>query len=239
MPEQGIPLVEHQSMLSFEEIVEIVREAIKHGITKIRLTGGEPLVRKGIVDLVRMIAEIPGVEDLAMTTNGILLSKFAGELKQAGLMRLNISLDTIDEDKYSLITRGGKLTDVFRGIEKAKMLGFNPIKINCVVLNSSDEPDAKLVKKFADSQDIKVRFIHQMDLETGHFSKVEGGEGGNCKSCNRIRLTATGDFKPCLFNDAGFSVKKLGVKDALEQAVKNKPLSGSKNKSGKFYNIGG
>lgn len=239
MPAEGPNFMDHNDLLSFEEIVEVVKETVKNGITKIRLTGGEPLVRNGIVDLVKMIAEINGVEDLTMTTNGILLKKYAKPLKLAGLNRVNISLDTLNADKYADITRGGKLEAVFAGINEAKEVGFNPIKINCVVLNSSDEPDALAVKKYAIENDFKIRFIHQMDLKTGHFSKVEGGEGGDCKSCNRIRLSATGGFKPCLFNDSCFNIKEHGIEGALEKAVQCKPQSGSKNKSGKFYNIGG
>lgn len=239
MPADGIELMNHEDLLSFDEIVDVVKQAVHNGITKIRLTGGEPLVRKGIVDLVRMISALNGVEDLSMTTNGILLEKYAMELKEAGLKRVNISLDTVDELKYSDITRGGRLNDVFTGIDKAIEVGFDPIKINCVVMDSANEPDALEVKKYAESKGLKVRFIHQMDLETGHFSKVEGGEGGDCKSCNRLRLSATGGFKPCLFNNACFNVKEFGIQGALERAVECKPRSGSKNNSGKFYNIGG
>lgn len=239
MPAEGIQLMKHEDLLSFEEIVEIVEQAVENGITKIRLTGGEPLVRKGIVDLVRMIAAIPGVEDLAMTTNGILLERYAEALKAAGLKRVNVSLDTLNKDKYAAITRGGNLDEVFRGIEKAKEVGFEPVKINCVVLKNSDEPEAQQVKKFAEAKGLSVRFIHQMDLETGEFSKVEGGEGGDCKSCNRLRLTATGGFKPCLFNDSCFNVKEYGIQGALDKAVACKPKAGTKSQSGKFYNIGG
>jgi GTP 3',8-cyclase len=239
MPADGIDLMHHDDLLSFEEIVEVVKATVKKGITKIRLTGGEPLVRKGIISLVEMIARVDGVEDLSMTTNGILLEQYAEALKAAGLNRVNVSLDTLDEKKYAAITRGGKLNDVLRGIQKAKEVGFSPIKINCVVMNSSDEKDALAVKAYAQAEGLSVRFIHQMDLETGHFSKVEGGEGGDCKSCNRIRLSANGGFKPCLFNDACFNVKQFGIEHALERAVECKPLSGTRNLSGKFYNIGG
>jgi len=239
MPADGIELMDHDDILSFEEIVEVVKQSVHNGITKVRLTGGEPLVRKGIVDLVQMIAEINGIEDLSMTTNGTLLEQFAQPLKEAGLKRLNISLDTLDPECYTDLTRGGSIESVFRGIEAAQNAGFDPIKINCVIMKSSDEPDALAVKKFAEANRLSIRFIHQMDLRTGEFSKVEGGEGGDCKSCNRIRLTANGGFKPCLFNDQCFNVKEYGVKSALEKAIEAKPRSGSKNLSGKFYNIGG
>jgi cyclic pyranopterin phosphate synthase len=174
-----------------------------------------------------------------MTTNGILLSQFAKELRVAGLKRVNISLDTMDAEKYRFITRGGDIESVFHGIEAAWDAGLTPIKLNCVIFGSSDEPDAKAVAEFAKANGFKVQFIHQMDLETGHFSRVEGGEGGNCKSCNRLRLTANGCVKPCLFNEKGYNVREFGSDKAFHLAIDNKPLCGSKNRSGKFYNIGG
>ncbi len=239
MPAEGIELMQHDDILSFEEIVDVVKTGVKNGITKVRLTGGEPLVRKGIVDLVRMIAEIDGIEDLAMTTNGTLLEQYAQPLKEAGLKRINISLDTLDPECYADLTRGGSVESVFRGIKAAQAAGFSPIKINCVILKSSDEPNALAVKQFAKENGLGIRFIHQMDLQTGEFSKVEGGEGGDCKSCNRIRLTANGGFKPCLFNDNCFNIKEYGIEGALEKAVNAKPKAGTKNRSGRFYNIGG
>ncbi|HFB61706.1 MAG TPA: radical SAM protein, partial [Bacteroidetes bacterium] len=133
MPASGIKLIPHDEIISFEEIREIVRQGVRDGISKVRLTGGEPLVRKGIVELVHMIASIPGVKDLAMTTNGILLEQFARPLAEAGLTRVNISLDTLSEKRYAEITRGGDIHKVFRGIEAARAAGLSPIKINCVV----------------------------------------------------------------------------------------------------------
>ena len=147
MPAEGIELMHHDDILSFEEIVEVVKTGVNNGITKVRLTGGEPLVRKGIVDLVRMIAEVEGIEDLAMTTNGTLLEQFAQQLKDVGLKRVNISLDTLDPEKYADLTRGGSVESVFRGIEAAQKASFDPIKINCVIMKTSDEPDALAVKK--------------------------------------------------------------------------------------------
>ena len=239
IPATGVELMNHDEILSFETIVEVVKEAIQKGINKVRLTGGEPLVRKGIVDLVKMIAEIEGVEDLTMTTNGKLLEKFAFRLKEAGLRRINISLDTLDPERYTNLTRGGLLADVLKGIRAAQAAGFDPIKINCVIMKSADEPDAVNVKQFAENNGLKIRFIHQMDLSTGEFSLVEGGDGGDCKNCNRVRLTANGGFKPCLFNDQVYSITDFGISDALEKAVLGKPRSGTRNLSGKFFNIGG
>ena len=239
MPEEGVTILQHKDILSFDEIVEFTKVAVSLGVTKVRLTGGEPLVRKGIVDLVRLIAEIPGIDDLSMTTNAILMTQFASPLWDAGLRRINVSLDTIDPEKFHKITRGGDINSVLAGLVQAKSVGFNPIKLNCVIEKSSSEPDAIAVKEFAKNNGFDVRFIPQMNLEKGIFGQVEGGEGGNCSSCNRLRLTANGLVKPCLFSDLGYSVRELGAKEAIMQAIGFKPESGSHNFEGKFYNIGG
>ena len=238
MPAEGIKQLEHKDILSFEEIEEFVRLAILKGVTKVRLTGGEPLVRKGIVTLVEKLSQIKGIEDLSMTTNGALLDKYAVELKKAGLNRVNISLDTVDAEKYCEITRNGDLRNVIKGIEAAKKAGFSPIKINAVLLGEPDENMLQL-KEYCKKNGLNLRFIHQMNLQTGEFSKVEGGEGGNCNRCNRIRLLANGDVKPCLFSDLAFNIRKLGMEKAIELAIGKKPKSGSFNLSGEFYNIGG
>ena len=239
MPEEGIKLMQHENILSFEEILAVVKKGVAKGITKVRLTGGEPLIRRGIVDLVGMIASIEGITDLSMTTNGILLAQFAKSLKEAGLNRVNISLDTISPSHYKKITRGGDIRRVFDGIRAAKEAGLQPVKINCVIFKNSNEPDAREVAAFCKENDLQIRFIHQMNLQTGEFSIVEGGKGGDCKNCNRLRLTANGDIKPCLFNEMAFNVKETGVNRAFDMAVMNKPRVGTKNKSGKFYGIGG
>jgi cyclic pyranopterin phosphate synthase len=238
MPDEGIKLLPPDSILSFEEIVAFTKLAVQAGITKVRLTGGEPLVRKGIVELVAMLASIDQLEDLSMTTNGILLPDFAHDLKKAGLKRINISLDTINPDKYCQITRTGDLAQVFKGIDSAIDAGLNPIKINCVLLGQPDE-ETELLRSFCQERGLKLRFIHQMNLKTGEFSTVEGGEGGNCSRCNRIRLLPNGDLKPCLFSDLAYNIRKLGYSEALQLATGNKPKSGTYNQSGEFYNIGG
>ena len=239
MPADGIQMLDHDEILSFDEIVGFTKVAVSMGIDKVRITGGEPLVRKGIVDLIKMIAGIDGIKDLAMTTNGILLHRFARPLADAGLHRVNISLDTLDPDTYFKITRLGNIDDVFRGVKAARQAGLEPIKINCVIKKSPDEPDARAVKKFALDNNLKVRFIPEMDLEAGTFGRVQGGEGGNCKSCNRLRLTATGRIKPCLFSDIEFDVRKLGPEAAIKLALGNKPQSGTVNHVDRFHNIGG
>ena len=239
MPEDGIRLMNHQDILSFEEITEVVRVAVSQGIDKFRITGGEPLVRKDIATLVSQMASVSGVKDLSITTNGILLEELAQPLKDAGLRRVNISLDTLNPLKFSEITRGGDIEKVLSGIQAAKIAGLEPIKINCVVFKSSNEADALEVKEYGRMNNLQVRFIRQMNLESGEFSVVEGGEGGNCSQCNRLRLTASGMVKPCLFDEQEFSVRELGVEKALLSALMCKPLNGCINSKGSFYNIGG
>ncbi|HNZ44135.1 MAG TPA: radical SAM protein [Bacteroidales bacterium] len=239
MPADGVSLMRHEDILSFEEISDIVKVAVSKGISKVRITGGEPLVRRGIISLIEQIAIIPGILDLSMTTNGILLEEYAGQLAKAGIQRVNISLDTVDPQKYAEITRGGDIQKVVRGIAAAKKAGLSPIKINCVVKNSSNEPDALGVKDFCEKNGLQVRFIQLMDLEKGHFSVVDGGSGGDCAICNRLRLTADGKIKPCLFNDIEFDVRTMGAEKAIAEAIKAKPECGTFNKNGRFNNIGG
>jgi cyclic pyranopterin phosphate synthase len=185
-----------------------------------------------------MLSQIEGIGDLTLTTNGILLEQFAPDLKAAGLNRVNISLDTINPDQYCQLTRTGDIQQVLKGIEAAQQASLSPVKINAVLLGEPDEELSKL-KAFCDEKGLDLRFIHQMNLQNGEFSKVEGGEGGNCSRCNRIRLLANGDVKPCLFSDLAYSIRKLGAEKALNLAIGNKPRSGSFNRSGEFYNIGG
>lgn len=239
MPAEGVKLLNHKDILSFEEIVAIVSEAVTLGITKVRITGGEPLVRRGVIHLIEKIARIPGITDFGLTTNGILLPVFAAAIANAGLHRINISLDTVDPEKFRAITRGGDIQKVFEGIEAAKTAGLTPVKINCVVRNSSDEPDAKAVRKFCLENGLEARFIHEMSLADGCFTIVENGHGGDCSKCNRLRLTANGMIRPCLFNDIQFSTRELGIREALEKAVGMKPAKGSLNLNGGFHNIGG
>lgn len=239
MPEDGIKILKHSEILSFDEIVDVVKTGVKYGINKVRVTGGEPLVRNGIVDLIRMIWNTDGVKDLAMTTNAILLTKYADDLKKAGLQRVNISMDTINPEKFNQVSRGGDIAAVFAGIEAAKRAELSPIKINCVLWDASEDKDAEEVANYCKQNNLQVRFIHQMNLSTGEFSVVQGGDGGNCSKCNRLRITAVGDIKPCLFNDLSYNVRMLGVEEAFSQAIGNKPKAGTYNKSGDFYNIGG
>ncbi len=239
MPEKDPCMLRHEDILRFEEIQQVVAVAVPLGITKIRLTGGEPLVRKDIVELVSMIASVPGIEDLAMTTNATLLERFAHPLAKAGLQRINISLDTTDAERFTQITRGGDINKVFLGIEAARVAGLHPIKINCVVKANDDNKDADQVRRYGLNEGLEVRLIQEMDLESGHFGVVEGGSGGDCKSCNRLRLTSNGKMKPCLFSELEYDIRELGIQRAMEMALQNKPIKGTVNKMNAFHNIGG
>jgi len=239
MPEEGVDMLSHKDILSLEEMFDVIKVGVSYGINKVRITGGEPLVRKGIVDFVRMISSISEITDLGLTTNGILLDKYAQDLKDAGLDRVNISLDTINPEKFRKITRGGDVNKVFDGINAARKAGLTPIKINVVISGSKDDPDAVEVREFCEKNDLQIRYIHMMELDKGEFSVVEGGEGGDCAICNRLRLTANGKIKPCLFSNSEYDVRELGAEEAILKAVERKPSCGTVNNSGQFYNIGG
>ncbi len=164
MPEEGVSKHCHEKNMAFEDIVSLVQAGVDLGIDKIRLTGGEPLVRKGIVDLVREIGAIAGIKDLTMTTNGILLPKLAKDLKEAGLNRVNISLDSFKPDKYQAITRWGNLSHVLAGIEAAKAVGMDPIKINTVLIKGFNDDEIEDFVNFTMDQKIDVRFIELMPI---------------------------------------------------------------------------
>jgi GTP 3',8-cyclase len=238
MPKDKIKWSKHEDILSFEEITAIVKTAVKLGINKIRLTGGEPLMRKNIVELVQMLASVEGIHDFAMTTNGTLLAAFAAKLKQAGLQRVNISLDTLNAKKFRDVTQDGNIQDVMAGIVAAKKCGLSPIKINCVIAeNSKTETD--LMQKFAAKNNLQVRFIPLMNLKAGKFTQIIGGVGGDCKNCNRLRLLSNGTIRPCLFSNIEFNVRELGIDTALRQAILHKPKMGQPCDHEWMYNIGG
>ena len=163
MPEEGVQQLPHEEILRIEEIVQAVRVAAGMGIRSIRLTGGEPLVRLGVVDLVRDIANVPGIENISMTTNGVLLPRMADDLKAAGLSRVNISLDTLDPDQFRQITRRGELQQTLDGIDAALEAGFNPVKINAVAVRSLHQDYLKFAELSID-RPLHVRFIEYMPV---------------------------------------------------------------------------
>jgi len=239
MPEEGVKLLRHSDILSYEEITGVVRYAVQQGINKVRLTGGEPLIRREVTRLVAMLASIAGISDLSMSTNALLLPEYAEELVKAGLHRVNVSLDTLDHEKYRKITRGGDLNRALEGIEAARKAGLKPIKLNAVMHRYFDEKDRTALSEFAENRGFSLRFIREMDLEKGTFSVVEGGSGGDCRRCNRLRLTPNGKLKPCLFSDLAYDVRELGMEEACRLALESKPRSGSVNTSCTFYRMGG
>lgn len=246
MPAEGLKWLPKEEILSFEEIVRILKVSTDLGIRKVRLTGGEPLVRSGIPTLIRMIRELPNVKDLAMTSNGIQLAKFAPALAEAGLDRINISLDSLDRDRFHQLTRRDAIDRVLEGIRAASEVFPGRVKINAVAMKGVTELEYKAFAELARDLDIIVRFIEFMpldaeakwapgdvltgseilagmqkyvELEDKPFSDIhspaveyrfKGGRGGVgfinsvsqpfCESCDRVRLTAHGRLRTCLFS---------------------------------------
>ena len=289
MPEEGVRALAHEDILSLEEIERLVRIAAEMGITRVRLTGGEPLVRKGVVDLVRALKATPGIESVALTTNGILLPRMAEELKAAGLSRVNISLDTLDPEQYAAITRRGSFDEAMAGIESAIEAGFSPVKVNAVVVKALNQ-DVLSFARMSIDRPLHVRFIEYMPVGESagacgcgwgkqdvipseelrarideqaraagigplwpaskhrpagwgparyfEFENARGTVGfisplsrHFCSECNRLRLTADGKIRPCLFSDNEFDVRGVlrsgadddAVRDVLYAALGAKP----------------
>lgn len=167
MPKEGIDKFSHEQIISPERIKEIVEIVAKLGIKKIRLTGGEPLVRRGLIDIIKLIREVKEIEEICLTTNAITLKENAKALKDAGVDRLNISLDTLDAKKYSFITRGGDISKVFEGIKEAKKVGFKNTKINCVLIGGYNDDEIEKFISFAKENDLIIRFIELMPIGEG------------------------------------------------------------------------
>lgn len=164
MPADGIDKSPHEDILSLEEIYEIVKAFVELGVTKVRFTGGEPLIRDNIVKLISDVSKLDGIKDIAMTTNGILLDKYGEDLKKAGLNRVNISLDTLNPEKYREITRGGDLNRVLEGIKKAEEVGLTPIKINSVLVGGFNDDEIEDLVNLTVDNDIDLRFIELMPM---------------------------------------------------------------------------
>jgi cyclic pyranopterin phosphate synthase len=251
MPLEGIRLLPHEEMLTYEELTFVARAAVAAGLSKIRLTGGEPLVRKDIADLVREIASIEGLRDLGLTTNGILLAEQARDLYDAGLRRINVSLDTLDPERFRQITRGGEVARVLVGIDAALEVGFDPVKINVVALRETVDTELETFMKLVYEKPVHVRFIEQMDLRGARpasfscqelkdrlaglvtLADDEGPRGNGparyvkpagalgtigficlytdhfCDRCNRLRLTADGKLRTCLFAGKEIDLKSF------------------------------
>lgn len=263
MPAEGITMLRHRDILSFESIVAIARVAVELGINKIRLTGGEPLVRKGVTGLVRKLAVMPGLDILSMTTNGTLLAPMAADLRAAGLDSVNISLDTLDAAEYARLTRGGKLTDALAGIEAARTAGL-PVKLNMVVFPETPAATRQALREFAESRGCQLQTIRHYRLtedkpqveawlaQTRSLGSdtVAAGRSVNqaiehfdrpqpCAVCNRIRLLANGYLKTCLHSEDLITVDPADPRPALEAAILGKPREGSVCTSMAIGQIGG
>ncbi|AEI42070.1 GTP 3',8-cyclase MoaA [Paenibacillus mucilaginosus] len=264
MPEEGMEFEPDEKLLTFDEIASVVRVLAGYGVRKIRLTGGEPLVRKNLEVLVGMLSAIPGIEDIALTTNGIYFASRAEKLREAGLTRINVSLDSLRPDRFSLITRGGDLKRVLQGLEAAYRVGLDPVKLNVVLMKGMNDDEIGDFLAMTLERNIHVRFIEYMPI--GHedegwrarylplttvlercaergwkvdaLEKPISGNGPSqnyriagaagtfglihpvsdhfCQTCNRLRLTADGNIKPCLYWSDEFNVRRyIGDDEAL------------------------
>ena len=240
MPPEGIKKKDHSDCLSFEQIAAIAREAAELGIRKIRLTGGEPLVRHNITELVGMLRKTPGIEIIGMTTNGHFLDKYAASLKEAGLDSLNISLDTLDAERYAYLTRGGDISKVFSGIDAAVSMGF-PIKLNMVITEETTPEEIDEMQDFCNRKGINLQKIREYSLKS---DKAQNDDfvyhrPPPCSECNRIRLLADGRLKPCLHSDHEIQVAMDDIKGSIRETIQSKPRCGSVCNTRDMVEIGG
>jgi cyclic pyranopterin phosphate synthase len=279
MPPDGVTWQPHETMLRYEEIAEIVKVAAENGITDIRLTGGDPLVRGDICKLITMIRAVPQIKDISLTTNGLLLGKYAQELKESGLTRVNVSLDTLDAEKFSRLTRGGSFEKTWSGILTADAAGLHPIKLNTVVIRGINDSEMIDLAKLSIEKPWNIRFIELMpvrnqahwgegflspekayvsvqemqqilaplklkeeEIKNGngpaHSFRIPGAVGtigfispiGEkfCADCNRLRLTADGNLRPCLLSEKEVPLREAiragkDILPLLQEAVQIKP----------------
>ena len=229
IPAKGIKLKRADEILSYEKIIQIADKAAKLGIHKIRLTGGEPLVRKNISFLISKLKAIEGIQEVSMTTNGVLLAPMASELKEAGLDRLNISLDALDPELYKYITRGGDVFRVLTGIEAALEAGFKKTKINMVILPGLNQSNLAKMAAFCQKKGLTLQRINRYflsDRKSLIQATYEVERPLPCSQCNRIRLTADGKLKPCLFSDQEYSLNSKNITAVLKRTIRSKPRSG-------------
>ena len=244
MPAEGIPLKRHDDILSYERIVQVAQAAAGLGIRKLRLTGGEPLARRDVAFLVRALKAVPGIREVCLTTNGTLLAPLAGALRDAGLDRLNISLDTLDPERYRQVTRVGDVTAALAGIRAAREAGFRLTKINMVLIPGFNDDEVDGMREFCRRQGLQLQRIRHYSLHDHATAEAAPGAPGPerplaCSACNRLRLTAAGRLKPCLFSDREFAVDFSDIRASLLQAVRAKPARGLSCVSRGNWQIGG
>jgi cyclic pyranopterin phosphate synthase len=231
MPEEGVKLKAHKEILRYEQIIQILKEATKIGINKVRLTGGEPLIKKDIEILIEKISGIKEIKEFCLTTNGTLLAPKAKWLKQAGLTSINI-------EKYREITRVGNLADALKGIYAAIDEGFK-IKLNMVVLKGKNEDEIDTIREFCRDKNIELQLINHFDLAHRKSDEYLYDRPPKCANCNRIRLLADGVLKPCLHSEAEYKVNFDNIRESLEKAILAKPEIGASGSSRKMFEIGG
>jgi cyclic pyranopterin phosphate synthase len=241
VPRESFSLKSQREILRYEEIREIVAAGASLGIKKIRLTGGEPLVRKNLEALVASLVSIAGVEEVAMSTNGALLSRHKAEaLKKAGLIRVNISLDTLDVDKFSRLTGNGRISDVFTGIDSALEAGLEPVKINMVVHQDTTQIEKQQMLEFCRKKGLRLQTISRFSLMDGaNGDPVSTDRPPVCEECNRLRLTSDGYLLPCLFSNKETKVDFDDIEGSFIKAVTVKPENGRVCSTRAMYQIGG
>jgi len=275
MPPNRIPKIPHQEILRYEEILRIIRVGVGLGIAKVRITGGEPLFRKGVCDFLEQVNKIDGLTDISLTTNGVLLKDNLHRIKAAGIKRLNISLDTLSPTKFRTITGYDFFEQIWEGIELAQQLGFDPIKINVVPLKGVNDDELIHIARLSFTHPFHIRFIEYMPIgksglverhllapeikeriqalgklilvdkgmydgpaERYRFETAQGEIGfiqpisrHFCNTCNRLRLTASGQLKPCLLSNHQEDLKTplrrgasdLELAEVFMRAVRHKP----------------
>ncbi len=277
MPEQGVRFIPHDEILTYEEMLHLIRLCVLQGIRKVRLTGGEPLVRKNIISLIEKLYQVKGLEEITLTTNGVLLKEFARPLRECGISRINVSMDTLRPERFQKITRRDYFDRVWQGIEEAARVGFNPVKINVVAMKGQNDDEILDFARLTLKNPFHVRFIEMMpvgkeniweaetfisteeilniiqkigDIEPVDSQPLDGpalryklkgaqGEIGLigalsqhfCETCNRLRLTADGQLRGCLFSEQETDIKgplRKGKNDAylkelIQTTIRNKP----------------
>lgn len=272
MPDENLEFKQREELLSFEEITRFVEVAAAAGVNKLRITGGEPLVRKDLPRLIQQLRSIPGIDDIAMTTNGILLDRYAVALKQAGLDRVNVSLDTLREEVFQRIARRSGLQQVLAGIHAAQVAGLTPIRLNAVAIAGMTEDDIVPLGEFARQHDLEMRFIEFMPLDAeenwtqnlvltgkairnrletafgplvaaerkdpsqpaidfrfadgkGRIGFINPVSAPFCGDCNRLRLTAEGQLRNCLFSTSEWDARALlrngGCSHDIEKLIRD------------------
>lgn len=285
MPEAGIsPLHQHDR----GDVCFLAQVSAELGVRRIRLTGGEPLLVPELPQLVHALACTAGIQEVTLTTNGVLLQELAGELKEAGLARVNLSIDSLRADRYQRLTRGGDLLRALRGLEASEMAGLTPVKVNCVVMGGINDDEIWDFAALTINRNISVRFIELMPFgeavgwpseryisaseikerlglsiedrvtgggpakvyrlpgAVGTIGLITGNSQHFCGSCNRLRITAAGRVRPCLFSDFEIDIlpfikgrDKAGLKDALNGAVLGKPVREGHIHKRRMAEIGG